>query len=204
MLLRITSLAIAMVLALPAYADQIHTCATKTTGKMRLAADPGQCTDREIAVSWNSEGPQGEDGPEGPQGPEGSPGDPAPAPPRFELVGFTSDTFQGDQGVLGFTLACQAEFPGSRMCDTQEIFKTVNVPPGLVGDAWVNPVLRPLASTSTVSLDISGVANSPGSHTCYGWATTSSTGLTVGVGGQIGPFSNCNTLHSVSCCAPVE
>ena len=42
---------------------------------------------------------------------------PTPAPPLgFQLVGFTSATFDGSQGVLGFTLACQAEFPGSRMC----------------------------------------------------------------------------------------
>ena len=30
------------------------------------------------------------------------------SPPRFQLVGFTSATFTGDTGVLGFTLGCQA------------------------------------------------------------------------------------------------
>ena len=34
-----------------------------------------------------------------------------------ELMGFTSATFTGDQGVLSFTLACQAEFGSeTRMC----------------------------------------------------------------------------------------
>jgi hypothetical protein len=34
---------------------------------------------------------------------------PASPPPRWQLLGFTSASFTGDTGVLGFTLGCQAE-----------------------------------------------------------------------------------------------
>ena len=55
-----------------------------------------------------------------------------PSPPmpasRFQLVGFTSAMFTGGQGILGFALACQEEFAGSRMCSTIEVVETVDVP----------------------------------------------------------------------------
>ena len=58
-----------------------------------------------------------------------------------ELVGFTTATFTCDQGVLGFTLACRAQFGSdTRMCNSVEVMRTVNVPSGLSGRAWVRPV----------------------------------------------------------------
>ncbi len=64
----------------------------------------------------------------------GMPPDPAPeaSAPRFQLVGFTSTTFTGGEGVLGFTLACQVEFVGSRMCTSGEVMNTINVPSDLI------------------------------------------------------------------------
>ena len=39
-----------------------------------------------------------------------------PSPPvHWQLVGFTSASFVGDQGILGFTLHCHAEFTNSRI-----------------------------------------------------------------------------------------
>ena len=58
----------------------------------------------------------------------------------FELVGFTSTAHLGNEGVLAFTLACQADFADSRMCTSVEVMQTVNVPSGLSSDAWVRPV----------------------------------------------------------------
>ena len=57
-----------------------------------------------------------------------------------ELEGFTSGTFSGAQGVLGFTLACQTDFGATaRMCDSMEVIQTTHVPIGPSGDAWVRP-----------------------------------------------------------------
>jgi hypothetical protein len=49
-------------------------------------------------------------------------------PARFQLVGFTSATYTGDSGVLGLTLACQDEFPASRMCNSVEVMETTTIP----------------------------------------------------------------------------
>ena len=41
----------------------------------------------------------------------------ANALPRFQLVGFTSATFMGGEGVFGYTRECQAEFGDeNRIC----------------------------------------------------------------------------------------
>lgn len=142
-------------------ADTIHGCVKQKSGKLRIVGDPGQCTDKEAAISWNNEGSQG---PEGPQGPQGEAG---PAPPRFELVGFTSATFVGDEGVLGFTLACQAQFAGSRMCSSAEVMNTVDVPAGLSSLAWVRPSFVSISGTQ--ALDASGIYDSGDDLTCRGW-----------------------------------
>jgi hypothetical protein len=45
---------------------------------------------------------------------------------RYQFVGFTSETFDGGQGVGTYTLACQADFlAGARMCTSEEVLKTV-------------------------------------------------------------------------------
>ena len=74
-------------------------------------------------------------------------------PPRVQLVGFTTAGFQGDEGVLGYTRACQQEFPESRMCTSVEVLETTDVP-ALSGDAWVRPVSQ---VSDSVALDASGV-----------------------------------------------
>ncbi len=165
-------------------ADTINACAKKTNGTLRLVADLGQCTSNEAPISWESEGPQG---PAGPQG------EPAPAPPRFELVGFTSATFDGDEGVLGFTLACQAEFPGTRMCFTQEALNVVDVPL-LAGRAWIR--LSPSLSSNTNTFE--GASNK---H-CFVWGSLGTTGQLMDSQGRLHE-RNCVELHSVACCTPV-
>ena len=60
---------------------------------------------------------------------------PTSAPARFQLVGFTTAALPGDSGLFAFTLACQAEFLGSRFCTSREVVETVDVPTGLSGNA---------------------------------------------------------------------
>lgn len=129
---------------------------------------------------------------------------------RFQLVGFTAAQFNGAQGVLGFTLACQQEFPRSRMCSSLEILETTTVPSGLVGDAWVRPSPEGLGGAWS---DVSGAGPaSPADLTCRGWSLatpmTQPGGLVVDAAGRFsvgtyptGPY--CDTPHSVACCALV-
>ena len=117
-----------------------------------------------------------------------------------ELVGFTSATFTGGQGVLGFTLACQAELGSdARMCNSVEVMRTTNVPVGLLGSAWVHPVLQPAGTGNPV--DASGQSGLPDeSLTCDSWA---SGGAHSGLGvTSLGQFltAACSSSLRVACC----
>lgn len=144
-------------------------------------------------------GPQGDPGPQGVQGPAG--GDAA----SFELVGFTSATFAGDQGVFGFTAACQLEFANSRMCTSVEAMNTVNLPQGLAGEAWIRPVFVPISQgTSNIrTTDASGVfAREPNHFACGGWSFPSERGLRVDAHGRFQVIS-CGVTIAVACCRNV-
>ena len=117
-----------------------------------------------------------------------------------QLVGFTTESFLGDRGVLDFTKACQADFPGSRMCTSTEIMKTTAVPvlAGLV--AWVRPHI--ITNTGTGSaIDASGVQEEASDLSCKGWTTRLSpfTGLSVSLTGSFGVLT-CEAPLRVACC----
>ena len=117
-----------------------------------------------------------------------------------ELVGFTTATFTCDQGVLGFTLACQAEFGSdTRMCNSVEVMRTVNVPAGLSGTAWVRPVLTGIGAAA---VDASGEPHNPIHLTCRGWSNSFFAGLSVDANGKFLTLVGISTL-SVSCCGPI-
>ncbi len=130
-----------------------------------------------------------------------------------ELTGFTSATMIADgTGVLGLTLACQAEFGSSaRTCTSLEVMRTTNVPSGLTGDAWVLPSFQPGAmayqssSSSSITkrqaLDASGLADTPRDFTVDGWSGGDD-GLTVDAVGVFGQSPGYTSL-SVSCCVPI-
>jgi hypothetical protein len=145
---------------------------------------------------------------------------PTPVVPRFQLVGFTDDTFQGNKGVLGFTLECQKVFAGSRMCSSREIIETVTVPqlPQPPAAAWVRPSFEGLASTPSnfatsadpvIALDASGQRNLPEDLNCESWNSSDhhEYGLATGADaeGQSAIFGNapCDELFRVACCAVV-
>ena len=134
---------------------------------------------------------------------------PSPASPtaRFQLVGFTSASNFGNEGVLGFTLNCQAEFPDSRMCTSQEVMETVTVPGSLTGSAWVRPVFVPLGTGAVIiaARDISGVVVGSGIDlACDGWRSRSLSqrGLAVSATGSFAS-SACDQAFGVACCALV-
>jgi hypothetical protein len=121
------------------------------------------------------------------------------APARFQLVGFTSATFTGGTGVLGFTLACQAEFPASRMCTSVEVMETIQLPLEMpVASAWLRPVFQGTSSP----LDASGIAGTAIDLSCNSWRATNGSGLSVNSAGQI-EFAGCVNPYQIACCALV-
>jgi len=128
----------------------------------------------------------------------------------FQLVGFTTATFTGGQGVLGFTTACQAEFPGSRMCTSVEVMETTTLPSGLpAGEAWVRPV-TPVGLPGAV-VDASGSEANADALSCGGWSqsTSGTNGLVVDGSGRFRSttrsptgMEGCHVARAVACCAP--
>lgn len=130
-----------------------------------------------------------------------------PKVPRFQLVGFTTATFTGGQGVLGFTLACQQQFANSRMCTSLEILETTKVPAGLAGEAWVRPSFAPGANNV---MDASGISSDGLGLTCFGWSLglNGISGLVVDGAGRFHTsvfqsLSYCDSARAVACCALV-
>jgi hypothetical protein len=107
-----------------ASAETIHACAHKKNGKLRLVAAAGQCTGKEAVVSWNSAGPSGEKGDKGEPGDSECAAAPA-APTEFALVGITQATFDGFNLKWTFDEGCDAEFPNSRLCGSEEEIRTL-------------------------------------------------------------------------------
>lgn len=122
------------------------------------------------------------------------------------LVGFTSATFTGNQGALALTAACQAQFPGTRMCTSEEVMNSRTVPGGLTGTAWVRPKVLAMAGTSsTQAVDASGVVQIPDNMSCGAWAFTNNWyGLTVSATGSFSVLV-CSEPRAVACCGrPIE
>ena len=143
-------------------------------------------------------------------------------PPRFQLVGFTTATVKGGEGVLGFALTCQQEFLDSRMCTSKEIMDTISVPI-LTPDVWayVRPSWHGTASITIRDSDTGLLVNRPNPFdesgvnpgpeslseeaTCHGWARGSSghAGLAVSSKGAFN-FVSCASARPVACCALVR
>ena len=147
--------------------------------------------------------------------PEIPPGMPAPIYPPvspqgehfdgFQLVGFTSETFAGDRGILNMSRGCSRLFEHSRTCTAAEIMQSVEVPellPGMhLGFAWVQSrgLAEILASSGTRVTDCNGWASA--SNSVYGWA--------IELGDPDGCYGGfmaeaCDQELVVACCAVVK
>ena len=114
----------------------------------------------------------------------------------FQLVGFTTQTFDGSRGILNLTLACQNEIPASRICTADDVRLTINVPqaPG-AGFAWIDvPPSRELQRTR-----VDEAAN------CRGWRSSASadSGMAMDLDAAYGSFVHrtCDQALRVACCA---
>ena len=166
--------------------DPIQGC-INPRGRLRVVTDTGLCRDTETGITWPSTTKKLQ-------------------PSRFQLVGFSTATFDGDEGILGFTLRCQSEFdstfPGSRWCSSEEVIETTDVPSGLTGSAWVRPAFAHAGGGNPI--DLSGLMNNGDALTCRRWGSASlqDKGLSMN---SVGSFTGgtCSTPIAVACCALV-
>ena len=115
-------------------------------------------------------------------------------PARFQLVGFTNMTYDGDLGGwFGATDKCQVDFPGARICTVEEVQKTTVIP--------APPALP--AGTLAWAHHVQG-----GSRTCSEWtvANTTDGGLVssdTGTRIDTQTLIECTKFYPIACCAPV-
>lgn len=131
----------------------------------------------------------------------------SPASSVFAFVGVTTPV-AGSTGVLTKTQACQTEFgAGVRMCDSQEILKTVDVPPASAwksGQGWVQPVIRSAVVLNS-AIFVIDASSSLAARACY----ASNSGLVVAESGgtnfgTFGTESCSDATTGVACCAPMS
>jgi hypothetical protein len=185
----------------------IHACAQKENGQLRVVEDPDDCRPSEIALSWNDDDAE------------------PPAPPivvpccekKYQFVGFSERAVQGGKGLLQFTLACQETYAESRICTSNEVAQTTQLP-AEVGEPVSNPApfawVRPTAIVgrgANIGIEsIVGLQGDVEEFSCEGWFDSSpSTSIAPGSGlsvNRYGQFtlSACGAPLKVTCCAVIK
>jgi Phage Tail Collar Domain/Collagen triple helix repeat (20 copies) len=89
--------------AVPSAEGRIDACYQKSSGKLRLLDPRGgdACTNGEIPISWNEQGPAGAEGPAGPEGPQGPAGPAGPEGPTGPAGATGSQGATGPAGPIG-------------------------------------------------------------------------------------------------------
>ena len=178
---RLTLLVLLLAAPALAKADVIHACVAKSNGKLRIVAAAGMCNTRtETPLDWNQSGPG--------SGP-------------FQFVGFTTATVGPsgpfNAGILDLTRACGAEFPGARVCKTDEIVFATNLPTITNPDdfAWAIP------SAIAQNVDVTGSSVTSACVPISVSSNANAQGLVVDGHGR---YSNaaCSEAHRVACCVP--
>ena len=117
---------------------------------------------------------------------------------RFQLVGYTTATFVGTHGPLGYSRACHAEFSESRWCTDGEVLDSSN-PLSPPASAWVRAKLVAPAVYES-GLDFGGLSNA----TCGRWTNPGISGLVLTTDfSTTGTFllQSCAVARPVACCA---
>lgn len=126
-----------------------------------------------------------------------------------QLVGYTEQLVNPKDGILKLNRACDNEFPGSRICTTVEIFKSVQIVESNAARGWVLPVLVPTGLTTSdgtaLVMDVgTGRTNSNDRLSCRGFTAGGEDALAADDEGHIF-FSRCDGGNSgVACCATVQ
>lgn len=133
---------------------------------------------------------------------------------QFVFAGTTTISTTGGLGTRTFSAFCNSEFPGSRVCTSQEILETrfttsFDDAPKSPG-AWLRPtfvaanVTAGNGSLDIIATDMSGVSgHSSNGLTCDGWSSNlaTQTGLIVLPGNGRFMTGECDVLRAVACCA---
>ena len=79
--------------------------------------------------------------------------------PQVRFVGVTTATFQQDTTVINQSRACDLEFPGSRICQTKEIAKSIPAPAEWMGSVrLVDDLDRLNFDTTKGCMDADGIS----------------------------------------------
>ena len=121
---------------------------------------------------------------------------------EFEFVGFSSASARGSDGILKLTRMCQADYANSRVCTSEEVAATINLPDVTTGGGWVRPTAIGGRGANTGYDIITGVQDDVEELTCSGWSDRTESGLTVSSDGQF-RLLGCSQAASAACCVRV-
>ena len=109
----------------------------------------------------------------------------------YRLIGFTVATVGTHQGYFSLLRACQNEFPGSRVCQLEEVLTTTEIPAISPGATRYAHLVKSFTNTGYPYED------------CHGWAAEGSSysGWLVSADGHF-DLTSCGVNRSVACCAP--
>ena len=100
------------------------------------------------------------------------------------------------------TQLCQAEFVDSRMCTSEEIMKTVNIPDLPANTvAWIQAIVT--SKVNTDFGDISGRTTYMRPN-CQNWSSLNYSGLVTSNLGIIDAVDCATNIIPVACCAPAQ
>ena len=125
----------------------------------------------------------------------------------YELKGITTSSFDGNEDIVGFNVACQSDFGSDvRMCTSLEIVETANTSLFPVSSpAWVRPtyVANGRAAAASSEADATGVAGTGAGISCSGWRSNSNAGRGLLFTGNGLSLGTCDSAFAVACCGPV-
>lgn len=136
-------------------------------------------------------------------------------PNYYYFVGFSNITKTGSAGPAGMYEACKSKYgQGARMCTTQEILTSHQLPYNKNKFGWVNPShiniqyrsktddYLAIDSPSGMTMTETNEANAIANLNCDRWTLASEYYMGLVIWGEQGSFwkATCNSSHSVACC----
>jgi hypothetical protein len=119
-------------------------------------------------------------------------------------VGNSDETFTGRGGILAFHKACDATFPGSQFCTSEDIFRGGGFP--IKNElAWVHPIVLGGDSVTGRFYLYIGRDIPYNDISCLGWSSNNTFGLTIdGFNDGVFDFEGCANAKRVACCSQKE
>ena len=117
---------------------------------------------------------------------------------KVSFDGFTAATFDGNIGGRAAAhVACDAEFPGARLCHVAQYVRAVSATPVPVGGAWMESSIGEDGTTTTGGLPSAGRSRSGG---CSNWTSTVGNGAAIDDDGSF-ISGVCNISRPLACCS---